>query len=200
MHNISVIAIKTNIDFEFEQYLYLFDNKICANILSYKFRKDQITSFTSALLKFYYLPKYLKLNKIEFDEDTYHRPFIRNLSDTIDFNISHSGEYVVMVIGHNMKVGIDIEFIDSKVDLFDLAPIVFSKSECKLITDVSKFFILWTKKEAMLKCIGHGFMEDTYKNTCLNYEDLQEYERYKLYTKQLDNYYLSLCVRDFSLD
>jgi 4'-phosphopantetheinyl transferase len=200
MRSISIIAIKTNVDFDFERYLYLFDNKVCAKILSYKFRKDQIISFTSELLKYYYLPKYLKFGNIEISEDAYHRPFIRGLSDTIDFNISHSGEYVVMVIGHNMKLGIDIEFIDSKVNLFELAPTVFSESECQLITDVSKFFILWTKKEAMLKCIGHGFMEDTYKNTLLNCEDLQEYELYRLYTKQLGDYYLSICIRDFSSD
>lgn len=200
MQDISVIAIKTNLGFEFEQYLNLFNNKVCENILSYKFRKDQIVSFTSALLKYYYLPKYLKLPKVEFTKDIYSRPFIYGLSDTIDFNISHSGEYVVMVIGHNVKVGIDIELINSKVDLFDLAPIVFSKSECRLITDVSKFFILWTKKEAMLKCIGHGFMEDIYKNTCLNCDDLQEYQQYQLYTKQFGDYYLSLCVKDFNSD
>ncbi|MFN8770468.1 MAG: 4'-phosphopantetheinyl transferase family protein [Neisseriaceae bacterium] len=200
MSNIFIIAIKINLDFKFEQYMYLFDNKTQEHILKFQFRKDRAIAFCSALLKYYYLRNYLNCDKAEILEDHYHRPFLSGLSDTVDFNISHSGEYVVMIIGKNVKVGIDIELFDTKMDVLNLAPTVFSKSECKLIVDNSKFFILWTKKEAMLKCIGHGFLEDTYLNTSLNCEAYQQYQGYQLYTQKSEKCYLSVCVKDKNPD
>jgi 4'-phosphopantetheinyl transferase len=78
--------------------------------------------------------------------------------DVLDFNISHSGDYVVCAISNTNKVGLDVEqiknvpFTDFKINFTD------SEWEDVLTTDNSleTFYKLWTRKEAFLKAIGMG--------------------------------------------
>jgi len=81
------------------------------------------------------------------------RPFLKGIP--FDFNISHSGDLVVVVFS-NDKVGVDVEqiqFLD--INDFDL---VFNGTERKSINNnLSKLFKLWTIKEAVMKADGRGF-------------------------------------------
>ncbi len=83
------------------------------------------------------------------------RPYF---DESIDFNISHSGEYVVCAISDSAKIGIDIEEIKD-IPLTDFAD-QFSGDEMKNILyagdSLRSFYGLWTKKEAFLKAIGTG--------------------------------------------
>ena len=86
---------------------------------------------------------------------SYKRPY---LEGGIDFNISHSGSYVVCGLSNKYKLGIDIEEIKSiKLDDFkDL----WTEDEWKQILDATnsnyQFYNYWTKKEALLKASGEG--------------------------------------------
>jgi 4'-phosphopantetheinyl transferase len=203
-----IVQIKVDYNFNFENYLHHFDNVTKSKILAYKQRKDQVVAFTSAWLKQYYLAHYLNLQPqattIEYTK--YHRPtlYIKdNKSDykdqLVDFNIAHSGEYVVMAIIQGAIVGIDIEKIDYAINPNELSPIVFSDSEQLLVVnDNHKFFTLWTKKEALIKAHGFGFLDDYYKNTRLSLANFQETENgISLYSYQpADDYLAALCVLD----
>lgn len=75
----------------------------------------------------------------------------------LDFNISHSEEYIICAISETNKVGIDIEKIKG-LQIYDFEN-QFSNKEWEEILDdnsLKAFYSYWTKKEAFLKAIGTG--------------------------------------------
>jgi 4'-phosphopantetheinyl transferase len=88
--------------------------------------------------------------------DEYGRPF---LDENVDFNISHSGDYVVCAVSRNARVGIDIEKVTTSIDLADFAghmnPDQFEKI-CRAENRYSLFYETWTKNEAVIKADGRG--------------------------------------------
>lgn len=95
----------------------------------------------------------LLLQQLKYTE--YNRPY---LSEKIDFNISHSGEYVVCAISDQCRVGLDIE----KVEPRDLASFrsQMTDEEWEMVTTAADpqqaFLHYWTKKEAAIKAHGQG--------------------------------------------
>lgn len=79
-----------------------------------------------------------------------------------DFNISHSGSYVICALCSNGKIGTDIEKI--KPVCFDDFKQAFSQDEWEYILRASApttaFYELWTKKEAILKAAGSGLTDE----------------------------------------
>ena len=93
------------------------------------------------------------LNELEYDKNN--RPF---LNQDIDFNISHSGEYVLCIIGRGLRVGIDIEDI-KKTDLDNLHSTMSDAQwySIKNSSNVYKTFLnYWAIKECVLKADGEG--------------------------------------------
>jgi 4'-phosphopantetheinyl transferase len=80
-------------------------------------------------------------------------------NDTIHFNISHSGQWVVCAIAH-VPVGIDVERIRPVKP--GLAERFFTGKEFNILQNLpeleraEKFIELWTLKESFLKAIGRG--------------------------------------------
>ncbi len=79
---------------------------------------------------------------------------------TIHFNLSHSGDYAMCVIGDN-PAGCDVERV-RKIDL-NIADRFFAPSEIELIktqptseAQINTFFRLWTLKESYIKAEGQG--------------------------------------------
>ena len=81
----------------------------------------------------------------------------------IHFNISHSHDLILMAFS-GMELGIDIEWIDKSFSYQDLLDQNFSKAEIdfiKMDQDApSNFYLLWTRKEAVLKATSSG-LNDT---------------------------------------
>jgi 4'-phosphopantetheinyl transferase len=78
--------------------------------------------------------------------------------DSIDFNISHSGEFIVCAVSLHGNAGVDIEEIKQLViEEFEM---YFSTNEWNQIMrspdSVTSFYKYWTQKEAFLKAIGMG--------------------------------------------
>lgn len=94
------------------------------------------------------------LNDIKTDKNN--RPYI---NENIDFNISHSGNYVVCAISSASKIGIDIEEI-KVIDINEIKDYVLSEKEQKKMTSMENplemFYESWTLKEAALKASGYG--------------------------------------------
>lgn len=77
----------------------------------------------------------------------------------IFFNISHSSNYVVCIIG-NRPVGIDIE--GGREGRQNLARRFFDKTEAEWIEECDsdeRFFRIWTLKEAYGKATGRGVLD-----------------------------------------
>lgn len=99
------------------------------------------------------------------------RPYI--LSDQIDFNISHSGEWVAIIISHaahhKKRVGIDIEHPQKTRRYLDLLHYYATPQEIAEIQDnaispqltslTSRFYLSWCLREAILKSQGVGIVK-----------------------------------------
>ena len=95
-----------------------------------------------------------ELNNIEYGK--YGKPYIRN---GIDFNISHSGGYVVCALGRDVNIGIDVELI-AKVNLSEYIDVMSEKQWKEINTSsnpIHSFFRYWTIKESIMKADGRGF-------------------------------------------
>ena len=119
------------------------------------------------------------------------------------FNISHSGRYVVLSVS-NEPVGVDIELLQR--GRRKIASKFFTLEENIQIDqsyDPDRTFTrLWTLKEAFLKCIGTGIGRNLRKTSInLNGGDIrveQNINNYPYYFKEynIEGYQLSVCSED----
>lgn len=93
------------------------------------------------------------LHRLQYNQ--YGRPA---LSPEIDFNISHSGAYVVCAIAKGMRLGVDIEQITSvNVEQFKRVMTATQWEEIYQSPDpVKTFFMYWTIKESVIKADSRG--------------------------------------------
>ncbi|MEI6892995.1 MAG: 4'-phosphopantetheinyl transferase superfamily protein [Pontiella sp.] len=104
----------------------------------------------------------LNASEIKFHYLETGKPYIRD--STIAFNISHSGEWVVLAMGRNRKVGVDVEKIRREMKVRSIAARYFTPEECALI-DVADdvpalFFHHWSRKEAYIKAMGSALFRE----------------------------------------
>jgi 4'-phosphopantetheinyl transferase len=69
------------------------------------------------------------------------------------FNVSHSGEYLLVVLSRGSEVGVDIEQIRPVQHLERLVERYFSG---EAIRDAEEFSRAWVRRESLLKGIGIG--------------------------------------------
>ncbi|KAB2835928.1 4'-phosphopantetheinyl transferase superfamily protein, partial [bacterium] len=78
------------------------------------------------------------------------------------FNLSHSGEIVLIAFARDREVGVDVEALRAPVDEAALARRYFRSEESARLAELPEaerrreFFRLWTRKEALLKAKGLG--------------------------------------------
>lgn len=98
------------------------------------------------------------------------RPFV---SEDIDFNISHSGAYVVCAVTDSGRVGVDVQQKERTITIDDFK-MFFCENEWKNIhashNMYDLFFQLWSRKESLIKADGRGMslpvnQIDVLKNT-----------------------------------
>lgn len=160
------------------------------------------------------LAKYLSINpqEIAFKYSDKGKPSLNfNIHpDQIYFNLSHKNNYTVYGIAqHNL--GIDLERIDHKVKIENIAKRFFCLPEYKYLKQLKEedkyryFFTLWTIKEAYLKSIGQGLSGGL---DSIYIEDIGDNYNYQIFNNQgqklenwmikkwdiLDNYILSIAV------
>ena len=81
----------------------------------------------------------------------------------LQFNISHSGEVVLVALTTNRRIGVDVERVRSDLNIDGIARRFFSLREwthlAALPVDLryDAFFRCWTQKEAFIKARGEGF-------------------------------------------
>ena len=119
---------------------------------------------------------------IVFDKTETGKPYAKGLP--VEFNISHSGDMVVCAVD-DKPVGIDIEEIrpmdlkvakhvctdDELIYLFGYTP---TEQDFAYTTDhglLTRFFKLWTSKEAYGKCMGFGLQIS--QKSCVNITHLR---------------------------
>ena len=141
----------------------------------------------------YLLSKYLNAKPLDVCLDLKDRkkPVISFPVTDIHFNISHSGEWVLIGISRK-ELGIDIEKIDPEFQYDDLLQEHFSEAEKFFISRAANpllaFHYLWTRKEALTKAWGTGLQENLKTVSVLN-----EYSSISLQQKswKLESFYFS---------
>jgi 4'-phosphopantetheinyl transferase len=84
------------------------------------------------------------------------------IHNSLNFNISHSGDYVLVAIAFQRCLGVDIERIRMDIDTGAIAKRFFSANECLALAGLpadlrhEAFFACWTRKEAYIKARGDG--------------------------------------------
>jgi 4'-phosphopantetheinyl transferase len=77
------------------------------------------------------------------------------------FNLSHSGNFALLAAALETSLGVDIERKRSMTDLRQIAERFFSAAERRVLAEAEEpqtdvFFSIWTRKEAVIKALGHG--------------------------------------------
>lgn len=144
-------------DFDFQKYFNQMPVSIQQKINRYQNWQDSHTSLMGKILLINALMDigFQKTDLSAIKYNAYGRPYI---SDKIDFNISHSETMVMCVVSTNGNIGIDVEAV-KPIETKDFCNCWTPKEKKEIysnLQDYNTFYTYWTKKEAVVKAIGHG--------------------------------------------
>ena len=150
--------------------------------LRYRKEDDQLRSIGSSFL----LLKAAKGREILYSPEG--KPFTDSENY---FSISHNGDYVVLAEA-NSPIGVDIERVTDIGINEDLKNIALTEKEKFWVKDsLLRFFVIWTRKESLIKCEGSGFISEPCEIDSLPEDNFDEPVNYKgkIY-----------CIESFMLD
>lgn len=181
INNISINELKLN---QFPKYRR-------EKLARIKDGRSKLHSYTAGLL----LSEHISNKEIKLNE--YGKPYC----DGVYFNLSHSGDYVILAISDGTEVGCDIEYM-KQADYMRLGKVVYTENELAALTSSEdmrlKFYEFWTKKEAFMKCIGEGFHFPVKSLDITLSPEYVFYNGEKLYfvDYMLDDYRIMICSSD----
>jgi 4'-phosphopantetheinyl transferase len=179
----------------------------------FHFETDRKTYVLSHSLLRLILGKRIKKHPLEisFSRDHNNKPVLRG--NPVCFNLTHTREAFALAVSDNFYVGIDLETINPGIDIYSIINSFFSERERKLIlnskTDAcDSFFLLWTRKEALLKAVGSGLVNDlkvievSEPENMIKWNSLEKpavnsecgFREHFIYSTKLENNYLSVAL------
>jgi 4'-phosphopantetheinyl transferase len=162
-------VIKTKLSF-----LTLSENELASR---FRFEDDKYRFAIARHALRLLLSKYLSLPPlaIHISAEKGQKPRILNSSSDIRFNISHSGEWILIAVA-NSEMGVDIEKINPAFSYQELLPDHFSEKEINYISGsanpLAAFYFLWTRKESLIKGRGTGMRDHLRETDILDPEAL----------------------------
>jgi 4'-phosphopantetheinyl transferase len=144
--------------------LAILDNKEKQQAQRFKFNKDRNCLICSHAILRILLSKYLACvpKSITYEYNQYGKPMLSNNNNKLHFNLSHSHQKAIIAITKDNPIGIDIEYMQTKQSLAEIAKRFFAAQEYheyKQLPNKQKihgFYNAWTRKEAFVKAIGEG--------------------------------------------
>jgi 4'-phosphopantetheinyl transferase len=129
----------------------------------FRFPRDRRTYVVAHWLVRRVLSRYLDVapDGWRFDVNPYGKPMLPDHQD-LRFNLSHSGELVVVAVTKSREVGVDVERIRPDFATSEIARHFFAPAEVAALDRlegmdfVHAFFACWTRKEAYVKAVGLG--------------------------------------------
>lgn len=179
--------------------IYIFDIKklnnediaICQNHFPKRYEKAQSFHFDDDKKRAYagavLIHKILGINENDIKYGENGKP----LCDNICFNISHSGDFVILGSSEN-PIGVDIEKTSDYHE--KVAKRVFTDNEQKWLEDDKKnrFYQLWTLKESVMKATGKGL-----QLTPNSFEVLPFFENKPIIIDHTSYYGMSVKFKDY---
>ncbi|OMF02992.1 4'-phosphopantetheinyl transferase superfamily protein [Paenibacillus sp. FSL H7-0942] len=101
----------------------------------------------------------LRPAELSFTRNSYGKPSLSHHSD-VQFNVSHSGDWIALISGSTDELGVDVEKI-APIDM-QIAERFFSPKESQFLAAepddrrLETFYRLWTLKESYIKAVGMG--------------------------------------------
>lgn len=149
--------------------------------------------------------------ELRFYTGEHGKPYL--LDSTLQFNLSHSHDQMLLAVARDIELGADIEYMRQTIEVEDLAQRFFSPIEVSSLRKVTPaerklgFYRLWSRKEAYIKAIGKGLsyplhnfsvsLEDTEGNCLLAIEnDAEEAKKWSLLgLGEVNDYVMALAYR-----
>lgn len=146
--------------------------------------------------------------QIQFSYSSQGKPFI-NRQPICSFNLSHSGNWLYIIVSRHHEVGIDCEMIDHN-NIYTLARYILNPLDYARFQDIPNQFKtkrliqVWTQKEAFIKAIGKGLFYQSLKDIhvdftySLNVAISNYYEATNWITKTIniwDDHITSICYK-----
>lgn len=101
-------------------------------------------------------PEKIKINKAEHG-----KPYLPDTPELV-FNLSHSADILVIAVGWDCQLGVDIESCKPRTSLAGLVDKCFAEEESLYwnrlpeAEKILEFYRFWTRKEAFVKATGRG--------------------------------------------
>lgn len=154
---------KSNHENRLQVYWDVLDNKERDRALTFRFLKDRHCFIIARGILRTLLGAYLKMapGQVKFQFCKYGKPYINHFSQ-LRFNISHSGDMILLGFVKKHIIGIDIEYTKREVDVKNIAELFFSEEETTSLFALDEayqmqaFYNCWTRKEAFIKAVGSG--------------------------------------------
>jgi 4'-phosphopantetheinyl transferase len=130
----------------------------------FRFEKDRRRYLLGRGLLRSLLGRYLDVSPqaLRFETTAAGKPHLASGQRQLQFNLAHSGEYVLIAIADGRAVGIDVEEVEDDIEARQVAAHFFSPNErrdLEMLTGrarIEAFFECWTRKEAYVKARGEG--------------------------------------------
>ena len=126
------------------------------------------------------------------------KPYLEN--NELFFNVSHTNDYVLFAISKD-EIGVDVEdlnrYKNNKSKLDRIKSRICNSFDFEEEKKGSSIIRIWTIKEAFLKCIGLGLVDDIndifidYDNHIINY---REWKNYHFHTFTYDTYQIAIVL------
>lgn len=108
------------------------------------------------------LARYLNCqpSQLNFVVNDYGKPALQGYN--LEFNLSHSGDFALVAVTWERKIGVDVERIRAEMEFERIAHRFFSPNEVSELMALppeqcqSAFFNCWSRKEAYIKAQGLG--------------------------------------------
>ncbi|RIB15987.1 putative 4'-phosphopantetheinyl transferase SFP [Gigaspora rosea] len=164
---------------QYKQVLLSIQSEERERIEKFKFFIDSKLALVGRLLMRFLFNKLYKIpwNEIKFARTKENKPILikpeSNPNDPIiNFNISHHGDWVVLVAAENCRIGIDVMKVEypkrqTVQEFFETLRDQFSNFEWNIITtplqeidQLHQFYRYWCLKESYVKAVGIGLALD----------------------------------------
>jgi len=127
-----------------------------------------------------------KLRDVQYPDKG--KPYWQHDNECYDFNVSHSGDFILAIASTTVKVGVDVEAI-RKLKYLNFKMVMSAHELLEIKQTPLRFFDLWSKKEAVVKAantVGLARMRDV--NLSENIAMLDE-DRWFIKNIELHNQY-----------
>lgn len=142
--------------------LSILDNSERKHAASLHFHEDRVRSVATraALRRLLAARVMIAPETLLLTANEYGKPCLQQNNVNIEFNISHAGNFALIALSGNQRVGVDIEYADRSVDVHSLARHVLSPLEYQSVRMTQRTFMRqWVAKESALKALGFGITE-----------------------------------------